>query len=85
MVRMQIQLEESEHRRLRRLARRIDVSMSELIRRCVAERLASDEAEPTRAEAVQAALAVCGKYEDPGGATRVAEEHDRHLADAIAR
>ena len=54
--------------------------MSELIRRCVAERLARNKAEPTRAEAVLAALAVCGKYEDPGGATRVAEEHDRHVA-----
>jgi hypothetical protein len=48
----------------------------------VAERLAREEACPSREERVRAALAAAGKYRDPEGRRRVAEEHDRYLADA---
>ena len=34
---------------------------------------------PVREERIRAALAVCGKYRDPHGETRVAQEHDRYL------
>jgi hypothetical protein len=83
MVRTQIQLTEEQHQGLRRLAARLGISMSEAIRRCVAERLARADAEPTRQERIREALAVCGKYEDPAGASTVAEDHDRRLAEAI--
>jgi len=37
---------------------------------------------PSRDDRVRAALAVCGKYRDPRGENRVAQNHDRHLDDA---
>ena len=40
-----------------------------------------DEAALSREARVQAALAVCGKYRDPGE-TGVARNHDRHLDEA---
>ncbi len=85
MVRTQIQLPEEQYRRLRRWARRLGISLSEAVRRCVAERLAAEEAAPSPEDLVRSALAVCGKYADPDGASRVAVDHDRHLADAYRR
>lgn len=85
MVRTQIQLPEDQHRRLRQWARRLGISLSEAVRRCVAERLAAEGAAPSREERVRSALAVCGKYADPEGPSRVAAEHDRHLAQAYRR
>ena len=85
MVRTQVQLSAEQHRQLRRWARRLGVSMSEVVRRCVADRLAHDQAAPSREELRQAAIAVCGRYRDPGGSSRVAVEHDRHLAEAYRR
>ena len=41
-----------------------------------------DEAHPSRQERLRTALAVCGKYRDSTGETRVAREHDRHLDEA---
>jgi hypothetical protein len=85
MVRTQIQLPEEQYRLLRRWARRLGISLSEAVRRCVADRLAAEEATPSRDDLVRSALAVCGKYEDPEGARRVAVDHDRHVADAYRR
>ena len=82
MVRTQIQLPEDQHRRLRRWARELGISLSEAVRRCVADRLASEDAMPAREARVRAALHVCGKYRDPKGTSRVALEHDAHLAEA---
>jgi hypothetical protein len=79
MTRTQIQLDEAQVKRLCRWARRIGISMSEAIRRCVEDRLEKEEAAPSRESQVSAALAVCGKYADPDGPSRVAMEHDRHL------
>jgi hypothetical protein len=59
--------------------------LSEVVRRCVADRLTAEEAAPSREDLVRSALAVCGKYTDPEGASRIAEEHDRHLAEAYRR
>jgi len=82
MVRTQIQLSEEMHRRLKRWANRLGISMAEAVRRCVADRLAEEKLELGREELVREALAVVGKYTDPGGATRVAHEHDAYLAEA---
>jgi hypothetical protein len=51
----------------------------------VADRLAVEEAAPSREERVRAALAVCGKCADPKGPSRAAAEHDRYLAEAYRR
>jgi len=85
MVRTQIQLTEEQYRRLQRWARRLGISLSEAVRRCVADRLTVEEGVPSRADRVRAALAVCGKYADPEGPSRVAADHDRHLAEAYRR
>lgn len=85
MVRTQIQLTEVQHRELTRYSRRLGISLSEAIRRCVNAQLEHDRAAPAREERVRAALAVCGKYRDGGGETWVALEHDRYLDDAYRR
>lgn len=59
--------------------------MAEAVRRCVADRLANEERLPSRRERIREALAVCGKYRDPRGASDVATNHDRYLADAFGR
>ena len=85
MVRTQIQLPENQYRQLRKWARRLGVSFSEAVRRCVADRLAIEETAPSREDLIRSALSVCGKYADPDGPSRVAREHDRHLAEAYGR
>ena len=85
MVRTQIQLTEAQHRELTRYSRRLGISLSEAIRRCVNAQIERNRTAPAREERVRAALAVCGKYRDAGGETRVAPEHDRHLDDAYRR
>lgn len=80
MVRTQIQLTEDQHRRLRRWARSLGISLAEAVRRCVSDRLAADEAAPSREDRIHAALVVSGKYSDPD--PDVAVDHDRYLAEA---
>ena len=82
MVRTRIHLAEDQHRELTRYSRRAGVSMAEAVRRCVDAQLVRHEAAPAREERIRAALAVCGKYRDPHGETRVAQEHDRYLEEA---
>ena len=83
MVRTQIQLTEAQYRHLKRWAQRLDISLAEAVRRCVADRLAAEGSEPRRADRVREARAVIGKYADPAGASRVALEHDDHLTESF--
>jgi len=83
MVRTQIQLTESQHRAMKRLAARLGISLSEAIRRCVTEQLSREEASASPAERVREAQSVIGKYADRSGRSRVAQDHDDHLADAF--
>jgi hypothetical protein len=84
MVRTQIQLTDEQHRRLRRLARRLGESLAEAVRRCVDDRLEREDVQPSREERPQAVLAVFGRYEDPEGLSNVAVEHDRYLVRAYS-
>ncbi len=84
MVRTQIQLTPRQHRLLKRRAKELGISLAEVIRRCVDERLAREDAAP-RERLVAEALAVCGKYTDPDGPSRVAIEHDAILAAACRK
>ena len=82
MVRTQIQLTQEQHRALKRWAARLGISLAEAIRRCVADRWSRDAALTGPADRVREARAVVGKYADPSGPSRVALDHDDHLADA---
>lgn len=77
MMRIQIQLEREQHRRLRRRARELGVSISEVVRRAID----AEQPGPDPDELARRALSVVGKYEDPH-ATDIATHHDAALADA---
>lgn len=81
VVRTQIQLEESQARRLRALAREMGVSMAAVIRRYV-DRGLQEEA-PSRAELYARAASVVGRFPDLEGKADLADEHDRYLEDAF--
>jgi hypothetical protein len=85
MVRTQIQLTEEQHRQLKELAHRQGISLAEVVRRLIDEKLEHSEMSPTHLDRVRQALGVCGKYDDPSGDRNVAENHDRHLADAFSQ
>ncbi len=77
MVRTQIQLTESQVRRLRDMARDAGISMSEAVRRCIEKALG--EGSPGRGVLYARAAGLAGSVEDPAGATDVASDHDRYL------
>lgn len=79
MVRIQIQLESTQHRAVRRRARRLGVSVAEVIRRCVDAELQQGESGDEPGARVQRALAVAGRYEEQAGAGRTAADHDAAL------
>jgi hypothetical protein len=81
MVRVQIQLESDEHRALKKRAKRLGVSVAELVRRAVGAELRAAEP-PNRHQTVRRALNVIGAHADPDGAADIARDHDRVLADA---
>jgi hypothetical protein len=85
MVRTQIQLHEDQYRELRRWSQALGISLSEAIRRCVAERTAREGRTPSYGERVKRVLALAGKYRDREGRTDVAERHDAYLAAAYRR
>ena len=82
MIRTQIQLTPEQHRGLRELAHQKRLSLAELLRRWIDEKLDEETSVNSREARIRAALAVCGKYEDRASADDVASEHDRHLAEA---
>lgn len=84
MVRLQIQLDPEQHRQVKRRARRMGVSVAEVIRRCVDAVLEVDASDGPEAK-VGRALAVAGRYADAAGEARTAAEHDSALADSYNR
>ena len=81
MVRLQIQLDEARHRDVKRRARRLGVSVSEVVRRCVEAGLAEEDAGLGDVR-IRRALASAGKYTDRSGERDVAGAHDAALATA---
>ena len=84
MVRLQIQLQAAQHRRVKSRARRLGVSVSEVIRRCVDDRLRADGGDHPD-ESGRRALAIAGRYADPNGDSAVAADHDAALSEAFRR
>lgn len=81
MVRTQIQLTETQARRLRERARRDGVSLAEVIRRYVDRGLSAERSD--RARLYEQATRVIGRFHDKRGARDVAREHDRYLDEAF--
>jgi post-segregation antitoxin (ccd killing protein) len=84
MTRVQVQLKPEQHREVKRRAKRLGVSVAEVVRRCLDAQLQAT-APDGRQDRIRRAMTVVGKYTDPSGATTVARDHDRHLAEAYRR
>ena len=84
MVRVQIQLDPSRHRQLKKRAKQLGVSVAEIVRRSIDFDLRTREGE-AKTDRMRRALSVVGKYADPEGATNVARDHDPVLAEAYRR
>jgi hypothetical protein len=84
MVRIQIQLDQAQLRLLRQRSKRLGVSVSAIVRRCITAHLQSVEPEG-RDHRVRRALAVVGKYTDPRGTSNIARAHDAALTEAYRR
>jgi hypothetical protein len=83
MIRTQTQLPEEQHQRLKDLAHRGGISLAELIRRLLAERLEQGSLALDRADKLEVDLAVCGRHRDPEVRSNVAADHDRHLVRSL--
>lgn len=80
-TRTMVYLDVAQHRRLKARARAEGISLAEMVRRCVSAHL---EESPDRApvpRSVYERLVALGS----SGQSDVAEHHDQHLADALAR
>jgi hypothetical protein len=80
MIRVQIQLTEAQHRRLKRWASRLGISLAEAVRRCVSDRLETEGPDRDREALVREAWTVIGKYKEQKGRSSVGPDHDEHLA-----
>ena len=77
MIRTQIQLTESQARRIRDIAKEQGISVAEAIRRCLDQQL--DAAEPPRTDRYANAARAIGQFHDAHGASDLAESHDAYL------
>lgn len=83
MVRTQIQLTERQARELKRIAAAKGVSMAEVIREAVDERIRAGIVPVSREERVKRALAVLGKFRS--GIKDLSTAHDKYLAEDYSR
>jgi hypothetical protein len=83
MVRTQIQLTERQARELKRIAAARGVSMAEVIREAVDERIRAGIVPVSREERVKRALAVLGKFRS--GLRDVSARHDDYLVEAYRK
>lgn len=81
MIRTQIQLTEVQARSLKKIARKKDVSMAELIRQSV-DALINAQATDARDGQWERSLSVIGGYRS--GAADAAREHNRYLDEAFS-
>jgi len=81
MIRTQIQLEERQLRRLKKLARQEGIPLAEMVRRCVDHFL--EKKGPARSELYDRASRIIGAFRDREGKTDVSTDHDRYLDEAF--
>jgi len=77
-VRTQVYLEREQHRHLQEEAQALNVPMTELLRRIVADHMHGPRPSPSH----QAFMSIVGL--GASGESAIAEEHDRYLAEEIA-
>jgi len=82
MVRTQVQMEKGQLARLRKMADVEDISVSELVRRCV-DRLLEEGSADERQERWKTALSAVGRFRS--GRKDVSRRHDYYLAEAFRR
>ena len=75
MIRTQVQFTEEQDRRLREIARRENLSVAEVVRRCVDRNLVAEL--PTRASLYERAARIVGRFTSED--TDLSTQHDRHL------
>ena len=80
MVRTQIQLTENQARKIRRIAAQQNISVAEVIRRCIDQEL---NRAPSLADKYEHARNIIGIARDRYGKIDVAKNHDRYLEDAF--
>ena len=80
MIRTQIQLEEEQYKKLKEMSAEKGVSMARLIRESVEAYLVTIN-KPSKEEIRRRALEIVGIAHDIEGATDVAENHDKYLAE----
>jgi hypothetical protein len=83
MVRLQVQLTDAQHRTVRERARRLGVSVAEVIRRSIDRDLEAQAGQPSRRDLIARALGVAGRHVDREGKTDVAARHDDDLAEIV--
>ena len=82
MIRTMVQLTEEQMKALKELAKARKTSVAKLVRESVAQYVASASADvEERKKLMRRALEIVGKYRDIEGATDVAENHDKYLAE----
>jgi hypothetical protein len=81
MIRTQIQLTESQARRLRAVAREQRISLAEAIRRCIDDASAVAPA-PSRAARYARAASLIGAFSSR--TKSLSTDHDKHLEDAFS-
>ena len=77
-VRTQVYLEQEQHRHLQEEAQALNVPMTELLRRIVADHMHGSRPSPSK----KAFMSIVGL--GASGEKAIAEEHDRYLAEEIA-
>jgi len=77
MLRTQIRFSEEQHRLLRAEAHREDLSIAEVVRRCVARFFEEDD--PDRGKLYDRAAGLVGKFDDSQGETKLSGRHDEYL------
>ena len=79
MIRMQIQLTESQAKAVKRAAMEEGTSVAEVIRRAV-ERMAGERPKMNAQERARRAIEIAGKFRS--GKKGVSQKHDEYLAEA---
>ena len=85
MIRTMIQLTEEQMKALKELAKAKKTSVAKLVRESVTQYMTTTSLDvEERKRLLRRALEIVGKYHDIEGATDVAENHDKYLAEIDA-